>query len=97
MFRSLKFTYSTRREENSQVFFLYLVSLFLHIYKSNRNSALVHMSFEESEAEFMEDYGLVQEVTSASRDNLIDTRSNTCKHMILADDQKVINGYQPMM
>lgn len=51
LFRSLKFTYSTRREENSQVFSLYLVSLFLHIYKSNRNSALVHMSFEESETE----------------------------------------------
>jgi hypothetical protein len=121
LFRSLKFTYRTRTEENSQVFSLYLVSLFLHIYKSNRNSALVYMSFEESEteestsslsevdsldddfvrmdlesgnsdeedaddeldspvwgeiqpesdAEFTEDHGLVQEVTSAPRDNII--------------------------
>ena len=29
------------------------------------------MSFEESDAEFTEDYGLVQEVASASRDNTI--------------------------
>ena len=117
----MKFTCSTGREENSQVFSLYLVSLFLHIYRSNRNSALVHISFEEpgteestsslsevslldddfvrmelesenlddedaddeldspvwseiqpeSDAEFMQDYGPVQEVTSASRDNTI--------------------------
>jgi argininosuccinate synthase len=39
--------------------------------KSNRIFEIIQMSFEESDAEFMEDYGLVQEVTSASGNNTI--------------------------
>ena len=43
------------------------------MYKSNGNFEIVRKAFEESEtdAEFMEDYRLVQEVTSASGDNTI--------------------------
>ena len=38
----------------------------------------------ESDAEFMEDYGLVQEVTSASRDNTI--LSIDCYHHFITDE-----------
>ena len=50
-FYCLKFIDSTRREENTQVFPLYRVSLHLFIHKGNRNSAPVRVPLGESETD----------------------------------------------